>query len=254
MRDLARFQYSFGAALLQAPRPEEETRKRARDLALRIHRNTAMKGLVDALAANYPTVAQLVGEEWFRACAIEFARSNPARTPVLALYGEAFPGFLSSFPPAAQLPYLADVARIDRMWIGAHFAPDAIFLSAATLEGLPPSALGQKRLTLHPAARFGSVRHSAATIWTHHRSAVPNRALTIADCEEGILITRPAGTVEYALMPLAALRFLHCLSDGEPMSAAATAMLDRDADADVAGALATALAAGAFASGAGPAS
>src|SRR5262245_32820351 len=107
MNDLSSFQQTFGCALLT------HESLPGLEVALTIHRNTCFKGLVDALTANYPTVAQLVGDEWFAACAREYARVNPPRSPVLATYGESFPVFLETFPPAAELAYLTDVARID---------------------------------------------------------------------------------------------------------------------------------------------
>jgi fatty-acyl-CoA synthase len=41
---------------------------------LMLRGNTVMKGCVDALQANYPTIERLVGEEWFRAAAACHAR------------------------------------------------------------------------------------------------------------------------------------------------------------------------------------
>ena len=40
---------------------------------LAVYRNTIAKGCVDALAANFPTVQSMVGEDWFRAAAALFA-------------------------------------------------------------------------------------------------------------------------------------------------------------------------------------
>lgn len=247
MRELARFQQAFGRALLQAPDTTPALHGDPLELALRVHRNTTMKGLVDALAANYPTVAQLVGEEWFKGCALEFARANRARSPVLAEYGATFPSFLASFPPANELPYLADVARIDRMWIEAQFAQDAMALSSTRWAHLSADDLGRKRPIFHPAARFAWVRHSAASIWIHHRAAGSDSELTIADSEEGILLTRPALQIEHRIISRSAHQFLDCVTRGESLGTAAEAVLQMDADADIASLLATMLAAGTFA-------
>lgn len=92
--------------------------------AFAVYRNTVLKGWIDALQANYPTVARLVGDEWFRAAALRFAREHPPRVPMLVEYGEGFSVFLESFPPAAELPYLPAVARLDRFWTECHMAPD----------------------------------------------------------------------------------------------------------------------------------
>jgi hypothetical protein len=237
MHELGAFQRDFGRALFDSS---------ATATALRVHRNTVMKGLVDALAANYPTVGQLVGEEWFKACALEYVRMHPARSPVLALYGETFPAFLATFAPAAELPYLADVARIDRMWIEAHTAADAIALAPDSLARLARSALGEQRMALHPTARFAAVSHSAATIWIHHRAARADDTLTVADATEAILLTRPHGKVDHVLLGGAAVTFLDRLRAGDSLEAAATAALEADPTTDIASVLARSLAAGAF--------
>jgi hypothetical protein len=244
MRELHAFQQTFDRALLEHSSPPDEA-LRSMDVALAIHRNTAMKGLVDALAANYPTVSQLVGEDWFKACAIEYVRRHPARSPVLALYGDDFPAFLGAFGPATELPYLSEVARIDRMWIEALMAPDATTLVSSSLASLHSDALAELRMALHPATRFAWVRHSAATIWIHHRTT-RSEALRIADSEEGILLTRQHGLIEYSLLGCGGSEFLRCLRDGAPLRTAAETALRTDADTDVAGVLAQSIVAGAF--------
>ena len=71
------FQREFAAALLG-----EATSAAGQALAAQpgfaVYRNTVLRGCVDALAANYPTVATLVGGEWFEAAAGRFARAEPA--------------------------------------------------------------------------------------------------------------------------------------------------------------------------------
>ena len=109
MSELQRFQDAFVAALAQrsvAPiagwLPEGEDQP----AGLAVYRNTIAKGCVDALAANFPTVASLVGDDWFRAAAALFARERPPAGAALLAYGEAFPDWLERFPPADDLPYL----------------------------------------------------------------------------------------------------------------------------------------------------
>ena len=46
-------------------------------LGIAVYRNTSIKGRIDALEANYPTVSRLVGTEWFRAAAREFVEAEP---------------------------------------------------------------------------------------------------------------------------------------------------------------------------------
>ncbi len=78
-----------------------------------VYRNNVMMSLIDALADTYPVVQRLVGEDFFRAMARVFAQAKPPRSAVMAYYGRDFAAFIDAFPPAASVPYLADVARLE---------------------------------------------------------------------------------------------------------------------------------------------
>lgn len=92
---------------------------------LAVQRNNVMISLVDALAHTFPVTLQLVGEEFFRAMAQVFVLAHPPRTRVLAHHGQALPSFIAQFPPAAGLPYLADVAQLEWQRLQALHAADA---------------------------------------------------------------------------------------------------------------------------------
>ncbi len=156
----------------------------ARGLAgLSVYRNTATRGRIEALAANYPTVVQVVGEEWFTGAARAFGRQHPEADAVLAACGEAFPSFLTTFPPAQSLPYLAPMARLDRAWTEAHLAPD---------DGPGP---------LHPSARLFRFGWSVPALWLAHR--YPDQsgaAMRWAPETQAILIHRPQDGVRARLL------------------------------------------------------
>src|SRR5688500_7173734 len=80
---------------------------------LAVYRNNVMGSLIDVLAAAYPTVCRLVGEPFFRFAAASFAAAAPPVRPHLMSYGGGFAGFLARFEPAADLPYLPDLARLE---------------------------------------------------------------------------------------------------------------------------------------------
>ena len=125
-QDLARFQSSFAEALFN---PASDVPGLASGLrsqpAFAVYRNTVMKACVDALEANFPSVARLVGSEWFRAAAAIYVGRHPPPDARLLRYGDGFAEFLDTFEPAAELPYLAGVARLDRCWTQVHAAEDA---------------------------------------------------------------------------------------------------------------------------------
>lgn len=102
---------------------------RAPDSRFAVYRNNLRGGLVNALADSYPVVEQLVGTEFFRAMAAIYAQANPPRSPLMIDYGQDFADFIQGFAPAASVPYLADMARLERQRVVACHAADQTALS-----------------------------------------------------------------------------------------------------------------------------
>ncbi len=201
------------------------------DGPLAIYRNTAMAGAVDALAANFPVVRALVGEEMFAALAVDHPTSHPPQSPVLAHYGSALAGWIEEQRWAAQLPYLSDVARIERLHGEALFAVDNPPLDPATLGRLAPHEWTRVRLTLHSATRFTCSRWPAASLWLAHQDG--GDPARIAWAPECALVTRPFQVVGVEAIAPSAHRFLLSTARGATVAAAVEATLVAHPEADI---------------------
>ena len=224
--DLIEFQRGFAAALLgrstDLPAWIAEV---AAQPAFAVYRNGVMKSAIDALQANYPAIVRLVGEEWFRAAAAEFVRLDPPASPMLVDYGIRFADFLRTFEPAGDLPYLPDVARLDRYWTQAHIASNARPLDGTTIAAMDQEALAAAVLVPHPAAQWQWF--DAMPIYTLWRC---NRTGEAIDDDldwhgEGALITRPESDVVWQPLCAAGCAFLDACRAGETVSAATLAAL-----------------------------
>ncbi len=244
---LARFQDAFARALL-APdaEPAAEVAALAAQPGFSVYRNTVMKGCIDALQANYPAVARLVGDEWFRAAAAIHVRAALPTEPTLLRYGAAFAGFLARFEPAAELPYLPDVARLDRYWIEAHTAADDDVLDPAGVAGLTADELAAAVLRPHAAARWAWFADAPVyTIWSRNRSDAASG--DSPDWKpEGALLVRPRDVVQWLAIDAAGCAFLDACAAGRTLGAAAETALAAQNDVDLARLMSTLLAAGAF--------
>jgi len=258
---LAQFQSAFADALL-APADAAADSPLADLLAqpaFAVYRNTVAKGCVDALEANFPSVARLVGREWFRAAAALHVIESPPRDARLLFYGAQFPQFLRDFEPAAELPYLAGVAQLDALWCAAHAAAEAPQLDASTLARLPPEQLGTAVLRLHPATRWAWFdTHPIYTIWQRNRPSGTTHPAEADDSEiawraEGALLTRCDGVVRWQIAGRAEVAFLAACADGATLSQAAEAASMAASETDIAALLAGLLRAGAFCELDGPA-
>ncbi|MDX9994773.1 MAG: DNA-binding domain-containing protein [Rhodocyclaceae bacterium] len=193
-----------------------------------VYRNNVIVSLVDALADSYPVVQALVGEDFFRAMAGEFVRRSPPRSPVLAGYGEDFAAFVAHFPPAAGLPYLADMARLEWLRVEAWHAADAAPLPAERIAGLlaAADALPQTCFTLHPALRVLTSGHAVVSLWAAHQADdADNQATALAEIDlaqaEAALLVRPALDVVIIPVDPATASFFRRLQAGLPLGVAA---------------------------------
>jgi len=248
---LSAYQDAFAAALLadDPAAAAPDVRDLAQQPGFSIYRNTVLAGCVDALEANYPTIARLVGAEWFRAAAAVHARERLPSQPSLLLYGEDFPEFLATFPPARELPYLAAVARVDRAWTEAHVAAYEEPLAPAVLAGLSSADVACNTVRVHSAARWvWSDEWPIHSLWARNRTPEAYTADDVAWIGEGVLLTRPSGTVCALPLAQAGVVFLEACSAGASLEHAVAAVLDFAPAVDLASLIEQLLLAGALGS------
>jgi hypothetical protein len=213
------FVAAFGAGLRGGPLPAGLL---ARDMAeverrFAVYRNNVAVSLTEALMTAFPVLAKLLGEANFRGLAGLYLRAHPPASPVLMLYGDRMPAFLSGLPQLAHLPYLPDVARLEQALREAYHAADAAPLAAEALAALPPERLLAARVGLHPAVRIVASDWPILGIW--RRNSVPD-APKPAMRAETVLLTRPGFDPELTLLPPGAEAFLAALARGETLAAA----------------------------------
>ncbi|WP_056033906.1 DUF2063 domain-containing protein [Loktanella sp. 3ANDIMAR09] len=140
-----------------------------------VYRNTVAHSLTDALCQRFPTVLRLVGDAFFRATAGVFVAENPPQSAILHDYGTAFPEFLAGFPPAATLPYLPDIARIEVLRGQAYHAADALPMTAQSISDALAAGPEERGLTLHPSVRVITSDHPVVAIWAMNQPGATPR-------------------------------------------------------------------------------
>jgi Putative DNA-binding domain len=229
-------QDAFASALLDAARPipaaltSHTTREPVKRFA--VYRNNVVVGLIDALADRFPVTSRLVGEEFFRAMARIYVTAHPPQSPLLMVYGDGFPDFIAGFAPAAEVIYLADVARLEAARTRAYHAADAETVDPRELAALDQHMLGGLRILPHPSAQIVRSPHPIVTIW-----AMNSGELALGPIEdwrgEDALVVRPRLDVEVRSLPRGGAAFLAALLAGEALAAAIEAAQRESADFDL---------------------
>jgi hypothetical protein len=185
---------------------------------LQVYRNNVIESLTGALRAIYPVVERLVGDGFFRYAAHEYLRAHRPTAGNLHAYGDRWAGFLAGFAPAAGLPYLPDVARLEWAWHEAFHAADAPAFDPGVLGRVPDAQRPKLRFTLHPSARLVASDYPIVRIHEANRGDDPGTAsVDLAEGGVEALVVRRGLVV--CIEPLAPgeAGFLRALRDGRPL-------------------------------------
>jgi hypothetical protein len=249
MQQLAERQRGFAAALLDpglpipdglvGPDGEPGVRRFA------VYRNNVVVGLTETLKDAFPAVYRIVGADFFRAMARAYVMVEPPHSPILLDYGAGFPDFIQQFGPAAVLPYLADVAQIERAWAEAYHAPEASPIDPSAFNSIAPDKLPAIRLDLHPSLRIVRSQFPALTIWQMNVADGVPAPVDLASGGEDVLVVRPQADVEVRSIPEGTPDFIQALANGKPLLAALEEALTANSSFDLSANLADLLRAGA---------
>ena len=210
-----------------------------------VYRNNVTVSLISALAATFPTTKRIAGDDFFRAMARFHVRATPPTSPLLFEYGHDFPDFIEHYEYAQSMPWLADVARIERAWLDTYHAADEEPLTPQALAAVPPEQLADTVLTPHPAARILRSRFPAVSIFAANRSDGPVGRIAASGPEDA-LITRPGSEVIVRHLPLGGAMFISHLMAGETLGISAAAAFNDHPEFDLSANIAGMIEAGVF--------
>lgn len=244
---LGDFQDAFADALYDADANHPSIASLTEQPGFSVYRNNVVKSCIDALQANFPTVERLVGTDWFRASAAIYVRRSPPSDPRLLHYGDTFAEFIEAFEPAQGLPYLANVARLDRMWADVHTAKDEAGIDVASMASIAPERLGQMTLPLRASVRWQwFAGQPVYTIWRCNREAI-DMPEQLDWSGEGALLTRPTGALRWQPLGPGGCAFLDACATSQTLDEAAQKALDAQPSLDLTQLLADLITAGVFA-------
>jgi hypothetical protein len=243
------FAAAFSAALLDpwsgTPTVIAGPRQKAAVKRYNVYRNNVTVGLIDALAAIFPATQRITGVELFRAMARFHIRATPPTSPLLFEYGRDFPAFIERYEYAQSMPWLSDIARLERAWLDAYHAADRETLTPQVLAGVPPEALADSVFVAHATTKIFCSSFAAVSIFAENRTEAPAGPVDVSEPEDA-LITRPGADVVVRRLPDGGAVFLTHLISGETLGEAATVALQASPLFDLSANIVGMIEAGAF--------
>jgi hypothetical protein len=206
---------------------------------VQIYRNNVSATLAAVLGDVYPVVEKLVGSGFFGYAVHEFLRTHRPLAANLHDFGGAFADFLAGFAPAASLPYLPDVARLEWAWHRAFHAADAERFDPARLATVPPERLPALRFILHPSAQLVSSPWPIVRIFEVNQDEYAGDATV--DLEAGgvtALVIRRGLSVQVEPLAAGEAALLAALLRNQTLDEALQAALEQEPDFDLQRALA----------------
>lgn len=190
-------------------------------LRLAFYRTNVLENYRKALAATYPVIERLVGRGCFLHLAGEYARRHASRSGDVGMHGEHFADFLERHALARDLPYLADMARLEWAIEESFYEADRGPLPLERLESVPQEHVAALRFHLAPSCRMLRSIYPVHRIWEISQPQhVGDERVDLASGGVELLVRREGYAVAVDTLPAGAFAMLDALRAGYGLSEA----------------------------------
>ena len=169
MKALARLQRQFQDYLLRGDGAVEArvlgTERVPVATRLGIYSGAYRSRLADALASNYPVLAQLLGEADFGSLAAEYIAAHDSPFYSIRYYGHELATFLATREHYAAAPVLAELAQWEWAMSSVFDAGDAAPLAPEDLARIAPAKWAQLRFRWHPSVQRLTLWWNVPQLW-----------------------------------------------------------------------------------------
>ncbi|MGF7000944.1 HvfC/BufC family peptide modification chaperone [Paraburkholderia sp. GAS32] len=183
-----------------------------------------------ALANAYPVLLALVGDAWFDALSIAYARAHPSQSGDLNSFGDQLPAFIGKYERDRRYRYFGDVARLEWSLHVAYFAADVTPFTPQQWLEVGEDRLLDSQLIVNPACTALASRHAIIDIWMAHQpgSILPRRL----HVSTWTLVVRPRWRPTILVHSAAAHAAFVALQGGKTLNEALDAALALDPEFD----------------------
>ncbi len=119
--------------------------------------------LHEVMKEDYPATAAVLGQS-FAEIVREYLVAYPPKKPSVFFAGQSFPAFLRSHPICRRMPYLADLAALERAMVEVFVAPDVAPLDEAALRAISAADWPRLRMRTVSALRLFEVQWRVAAL------------------------------------------------------------------------------------------
>jgi hypothetical protein len=199
---------------------------------LEIYAGMYIARIRDVLAEEYPRTLGALGAAAFADLVADYLDACRPNHPSLREVGARLPAFLGAHPAAADRPWLAELAALERARLELFDGPDAEALTVEALRGRPPETFATLRLRLVPSHALLEARFDIGSLW---RAGAPG-AGTPATAPTSLIIWRHDADVFHRAADPEEAHWLRQLAAGAVTFESLCAALAKDRTDEVAAA------------------
>lgn len=155
--------------------------------------------LGEALGLEYAAIERILGPDAFAALVARYVAVFPPRSFDLSSAGDRLPRFLEFDPLSSELPFLPDLARLERAAAAAFTAADAEPLAWEALRSLPAEEASTLRFGLTPGVALVESEWPIADLWRcRFDEGEEDTSIPLEGRPQRVLVWRADGRVRVA--------------------------------------------------------
>jgi hypothetical protein len=192
---------------------------------LDVYANAYFYRLLESLAAHFVTVHRVLGEERFHDLVAHYLMRFPSNSPNIGDLGEAFPGFIQESPHSKSIPFLYELAMLERAIMECLFTNHLPPLDVRSIPTKSEEEWATARFVLDPAIRLLSVQWSVDQLWKYREQPEPLELPAFRESSpRHLLLYRDDNWVNVTVMDIDPWKALHMLRSGMSLGAVCDAL------------------------------
>ena len=141
------------------------TQKTSSEARLAIYVEGYRVRLTEGLAADFPALHTLLGEQGFESLVHAYIDVHPSEHFSMRYLGSHLSEFLARTSPHVDMPVLSEMAAFEWRLRSAFDAADADVCSVGDIEAIEPSRWGHMRFGFHPSVNRLDLSWNVPAIW-----------------------------------------------------------------------------------------
>lgn len=185
---------------------------------IKIYQDNVLITLYNTLKNCFPSVCNLVDEQFFKYAVNEYIKVNKPKSGNLDDYGDNFADFLANMKELKDFPYIEDVAKLEWALHSSYFAADVEPIDRVGVSQIEPERLESIKFDLHPSAQLISSKYPINKIWQVSQQGYEGDFnLDINSGGVDILVVRPEYKINTIILEMGEYPFLNSLLDGSSL-------------------------------------